>query len=39
LKIDVVIFMEKNDEKLRNSIVSFSSSKFETNLLKKKLEN
>lgn len=38
LKISDIDIYGIDDEKLRNSIVSFSSSKIESNLLKKKLE-
>ena len=38
LKISGIDIHGIDDEKLRNSIVSFSSSKIESNLLKKKLE-
>ena len=38
LKIDGIDIHGIDDEKLRNSIVSFSSSKMESNLLKEKLE-
>lgn len=38
LKIDGIDIHGIDDEKLRNSIVSFSSSKIESNLLKEKLE-